>query len=155
MKQLKKGMKLALVIAVFMIAGALAPAVKAQDVCPAGKVCISQDTANKLFDTVNQLIAAKDAIAALMKERGASDVVVAQAQKVIAGYAQLEVINGKMIASYEQVISLQQKTMEMYSALVDKLTAQINKPKSTWAKILDGLKAVGYILTGIALGHAL
>lgn len=125
---------------------------KAQD-CPTGNVCLPQATANKLLDSVNQLIEAKTLISKLLTERNASDAVIASANRVIADFKQLDEINGMMILKYKTVVDLYEKTLTLYSTLVDKMTTQLNKPKSAWAKFLSGVKSILTLAAGVALGR--
>lgn len=127
----------------------------AQDVCPVGQVCLPQATANRLLQTVEQLIAAKDTINKLMNERGASDAVIASAQRVIADYADLDKINGMIVLKYKDVIALYERTLAMYGALVQKLETQINKPKTSWQKLVHVLERIADIALGAAIGRAL
>lgn len=147
-------MRLKLCFLIILFIGAVA-GVKAQDVCPIGQVCLPQATANRLLDTVNQLIAAKDLISKLTNERGASDAVIASANRIIDDYKKLDDINGMMILKYKDIIALYEKTMAMYVSLVEKLTAQINKPKTGWQKLLATLERIADIAAGIALGRVL
>lgn len=128
--------------------------VKAQD-CPVDKVCLDHATANKALAAITALVEAKDAIAKLTAERAVSDAVIASANRVIEDYKTLDAINGQMILKYKDVIALYEKTVAMYQQLVDKLTAQINKPKSGWQKVLAILQRVADIAAGVALGHVL
>lgn len=127
----------------------------AQDVCPADTVCLPQATANKLLDTVNQLVEAKTLINKLLTERGASDAVIASANRVIEDYKQLDAINGMIVTKQKLVIDLYEKTLVMYSALVEKLETQLNKPKSGWRKFVGVLEKVVVLLAGAALGRGL
>lgn len=129
--------------------------VRAQDVCPADTVCLPQQTANKLLDTVNQLVEAKTLINKLLTERGASDAVIASANRVIEDYKQLDAINGMIVTKQKLVIDLYEKTLVMYSALVEKLETQLNKPKSGWQKFVGVLEKVVVLLAGAALGRGL
>lgn len=127
---------------------------QAQD-CPTGKVCIDQSTANRLFDVANQLVEAKDVIAKMLAERGASDAALASAQQVIKGWSELDAINNTIIGKQRDVIALYEKTLTMYAGLVDQLEKRINKPQSAWSKFLSALKTVITLAAGITLGRGL
>lgn len=132
----------------------LAHAASAQTTdCPSGKVCIDQSTANKLFDVANQLVEAKDVIAKMLAERGASDAAIASALKTIDGYKELVAVKDLTYAEIEKASALKDKIIELQWKLIEKFEARLNKPKSGFSKILDALKVVGYILTGITLGR--
>lgn len=126
-----------------------------QTTCPSGQVCLDQATANRLFNTVEQLIEAKDVINKMLAERGASDAAIASANKVIEGYKQLDLINGQIIAKQRDVIALYEQTLKLYADLVQRLETQLNKPKSAWSKFLSALKTVVTLAAGVALGRGL
>jgi hypothetical protein len=120
----------------------------------AGFVCLPQETANKALTAITALVEAKDAIAKLMAAQGASDAAIASAMRVIEDYKQLDIINGMMIVKYKQMVELYEKTITLYAGLVEKLTKEINKPKTGWAKFLDIIKTVATLAAGVALGRA-
>lgn len=62
--------------------------------------------------------------------------------------ADLESFQIKMFAAYEKVIAMQQ-------ALIDKLTADLNRPKSGWKKFVQAIREIGFILAGVSLGRLL
>lgn len=142
--------------AMFALILFLAGSVSAQEpVCPAGQVCIDQSTANKLFNTVEQLIAAKDVIAKMLAERGASDAAINSALKVIEGWKQLDAINNTIILKQKDVIALYERVMQMQMTIIENLEKRLLKPKSGFSKFLDALKAIGYVLAGVSLGRGL
>lgn len=124
----------------------------AQDVCPADTVCLPQQTANKLLDSVNQLIEAKTLIAKLLTERGASDAVIASANRVIEDYKALDAINVMQVAKYKDIVNLYEKVIALYQGVVEKLETQLNKPKSGWQKFVGILEKVVVLLAGAAVG---
>jgi threonine dehydratase len=119
------------------------------------KVVVTQgyiDDATKAFDLV---VAQRDAIDALIKtknlqgeERKAWELVRNALNDVIS-------VKDKIISSYEQLVATQQKVIAMYSGLVEKMQLEIGKKKGFWDKVLDTVKVIGYILTGVALGHGI
>ena len=145
-------MKKYLIIAILSLTFAGASYAQA---CPDGSVCFTQAQANDIFDKLSQLVAAKDAIAKLLAERGASDAVIASATRVIEDYKQLDAINGMMIVKFKQVIELYEKTLTMYASLVEKLEKKLDAPRSAWQKFVNAIKVIGYILAGAALKKGL
>lgn len=123
--------------------------------CPSGKVCIDQGTANKLYSVATQLVEAKDVIAKMLAERGASDAAIASALKTVEGYKNLDEINNTIIAKQKDVIALYEQTLKMYAGLVETMQKQINKPKSAWSKFLSALKTAVVLLAGVSLGRGL
>ena len=127
----------------------------AQDICPTGKVCIDQSTANRLFDVANQLVEAKDVIAKMLAERGASDAAIASAMKTIEGWQSLDAINNTIIAKQKDVIALYERTITLYAGLVDGLEKRLSKPKSAWSRFVDILKNAAILLAGVSLGRGI
>jgi len=128
--------------------------VAAQD-CPANKVCIDQETANKLYSVATQLVEAKDVIAKMLAERGASDAAIASALKTIEGWKSLDAINNTIIAKQKDVIALYEQVMKVQMQIIENLEKRLNKPRSAFGKFLDALKTVGFILAGVTLGRGL
>lgn len=130
--------------------------------CPVGHVCITQELANKLFVTVDQLLAAKDLIAKLQAAGSTDATALAQALKVIEGWKEVDAVNGliiikyeRVIALYEKVVALHEKALDTAFKIIERLETQLNKPKSAWKKFLGGLKRAFDILTGIVIGKLL
>lgn len=120
---------------------------------PAGTVCMTQGVFNKTVSRLEELLAAKDAVAALLKERGASDAAVASALKVVEGYKELDAINNTIILKQKDVIALYEKVIAMYERVVTALEERLNKPKSAFNKFVSALKTIAYFLAGVALGR--
>lgn len=117
-------------------------------------VCLPQETANKLLKTVDDLIAAKDAIAKLTAERANSDAVIQAANRVIEDYKQLDAVHAMQIATYKDIVALYEKTLTMYADLVEKMEKKLNAPRSAWQKFASAIKEIGILLAGISLGRA-
>lgn len=133
---------------------AYSQAVHAQT-CPQGSVCYTQDQNNEILKQLNAFVAAKDLIVKLQAEGIKSDSAIAAANNLIAALNQRDEINGQIILKYKDVIALQDKVIAMYQAIVDKMQAQLNKPKSAWQKFIQTLREVAYLAGGILLGRAI
>lgn len=132
-----------------------ATSLQAQDGCPADKVCLPQETANKLLSAVTELSEARVLIQKLLTERNASDAVIASAQRVIEDYKQLDAINVMQVAKYKDMMALYERVITLYASVVDKLEAQLNKPQSGWQKFLRIVEKVVMVLAGVTLGRGL
>jgi hypothetical protein len=130
-------------------------ALRGQDVCPTGKVCVDQQTANRLFDAVDQLIAAKDVINKMLQERNSSDATIAAANKVIEAMNQREEINGQIILKLKDLNAVYEKVIALQQTIIEKLTARIDAPKSAWSKFLSAVKTVITLAAGVAVGRGL
>ncbi len=143
-----------LLIAIFLFG---AHSINAQCVATADDNCVSvhQSILDRAAKAVNELTEARKAIAAFQNERTATE-----AER--AAYKNLSVVTDmamgvlqKGIADRDTVIALQQKTLELYSQLVDKLTSQLNKPRSAWQKFVQTVEKVVLLAAGVALGRGL
>ena len=134
---------------------ALSVAASGQCSAPAGFACVPQETMNRLNKALDELGASRDAIAKLVAAQAASDAKAAAAQSVIDKANEIMALDVKMFTSYDKVIDLYQKTLALYADLVEKLTTQLNKPRSAWSKFLATLEKVAAIALGIAIGRGL
>lgn len=108
------------------------------------------DRASKLADTLK---AAEDALAKQANALGATDV----ERKAWLSFKEtadwtIGVLQ-KGIADRETLITLQQKALELYSTLVEKLTAQLNKPRSAWQKFIGAVEKIIVFAAGAAIGR--
>lgn len=124
-----------------------------QGVCPADKVCLDHETANRYYKLADEYIAIKDAYNKLLAERGASDAVVAAYAKLVKDLEQSISIRDGIDAKKDALIALYEKTIQMYADLVSKLETKLNAPKSAWSKFLSAVKTVVTLAAGIALGR--
>lgn len=128
--------------------------VAAQD-CPSGYQCVPQATFNQMVDKLNELVEARTLIAANAKERAVSDATLATALKTIEGYKEYTAVKDMIIVKQTEMMALYEKTLKLYVDLVEKLQAQINKPRSAWSKFLSALKTVITLAAGVSLGRGL
>lgn len=127
----------------------------AQCSVPAGFVCIPQAAADKIAKDLDELKAARQSIAAFVNERAATDKE-REAWKSFMSASDVAMnVLQKGIADREALVALQQKTLELYAVLVEKLTAQINKPKTGWQKFLATVEKIIVFAAGAAIGHGL
>jgi uncharacterized coiled-coil protein SlyX len=143
-----KNILLALTICFILTLGAYAQ-------CDTGSVCVRQSTVDRCAEIADELITARDTIAKFTTERVSSLAEREAAQKVIAGLNQLVAVKDRIEVEQQKIIELYKSVVDMQAALVEKLTTQLNKPKSAWAKFLDVLKSTAILLAGITLGRGL
>lgn len=127
---------------------------QAQD-CPSGQVCVPQTRFNEMIDRLNELVEARTTIAALLKERGASDATIASAVKTIEGWKNLDEINNIIILKQKDVIGLYETTLKMYAGLVEQMQKRLDKPRSAWSRFVSILKNAAILLAGIQLGRGI
>lgn len=148
--------KLLLVIVLVIFCGIFREA-NAQCVATPTDNCVSVhqsilDRAAKALDTLK---AAEATIAAFQNERGATDA----ERKAWVSFKEITesaiAIFQKGIADRDTVITLQQKALDLYATLVEKLTKEINKPKSAWSKFVQIIKEVALVTLGLTIGGKL
>jgi hypothetical protein len=127
----------------------------AQCTASANYVCVPQDTMNRINKALDELAASRDLIVKLSAAQATSDAKAAAAQDVINKANEILALDTKIIGSYDKVITLYQDTIKLYADLVDKLTTQLNKPKSAWQKFLTAVREIALIASGIAIGRAI
>jgi len=114
-------------------------------------VSVKQSTLDRMAKALNELEAARVAIAAFEKVGNATDVERAAYKNLSGIYESAITIFQKGVADRDKVIELQQKALEAMATLNDKLLQQLDKKPSAWKKFLSALKAVAYVLAGAAL----
>lgn len=116
------------------------------------------DDATEAFDLVvalrdqlqkeKELNAAKGVTnAALQAQITALDGLIAILQRQSTVYESLLALRDQAFAVYEKIIKIQ-------ADMIDRLVAQLNKPKTAWKKFVDGLATIGKIILGVAIGRA-
>lgn len=145
-------MKVLISIAILLLASSAI--VRGQCTASVGFVCITQTQSNRIAKDLDELKAARDLIVKLKAVDAATDVE-RMAWKNYQGFTEAAIaVLQKGIADREAVIALQQKALELYATLVDRLTAEINKPKTAWQKFITTLRDIALLAGGIAIGRA-
>jgi hypothetical protein len=126
---------------------------RAQTPCPADSVCYSREQNNQILQKLNEYVAAKDLIIKLMGERGAAGATIDAANKVIEAMNAREEINGQIILKLKDLNAVYEKVIALQQTIIEKLTMQLNKPKSAFAKFMTALKEIALLAAGIALGR--
>jgi len=147
-------MKKAFLMIVFL-AGMTASIAAQQTVCEPGSVCVKQSVLEKCADVADQLKAARTAIEKFEAERGLSQAERSASQALIKGLNEYLAVKDRIIADYEQISKMKDSVIALYQSLVERLTAQLNKPKSAWQKLLQVLKEVALLAAGVTLGRGL
>jgi len=116
-------------------------------------VSISQSDLNKATSAAIELKAARDVIAKFAIERATGDVERAAAHTLIKSMDVLLATKDRIIGEFEKINALYRQVIDFQTQIITNLEKQLLKPKSGFQKVLDILKTVGYILTGVALGR--
>ncbi len=117
-----------------------------------GFVCVPQATMDRISKDLSELAVARDTIAKLTSTIALSDSERALAQKTIQAANDVIAAKDKTALDYQQIIGIQAKALNLYSTLVQRLTDQINKPKSSFAKFVQTLEKLAILAAGIAVG---
>jgi hypothetical protein len=121
--------------------------------CPTGLVCFTQERANQISKDLTELANARDAIAKFTNERALTEAERQAAQVLQKSLRDAFDARGKIIADQQSIIDIQAKALTLYSQLVEKLQARVDKPKSSFQKFMDALKDIAYIATGVVIGR--
>lgn len=150
-------MKRIFLLLILIVAGGIG--VTAQDVsvpCPPPYViCLTQEKANETAGRLKELIEARNVIAEYIKKDALTAAEREAAQLYVKRLNDLISLDDKVFGLYHKAIEQAHKILEMQSALIEKLFARLDKPKSGWDKFFGAMKTVANILAGIALGRAL
>ena len=146
-------MKKALLIIIFTLAGVAG--ICAQSSCPDGSQCVKSSVIERCADVADQLKAARDVIAKFENERSLTQAERSASQALIKGLNEYLAVKDKIIADYEQIGKMKDNVITLYQSLVERLTKQIDKPKSGWNKFLQVLKEIALLAVGVSLGRGL
>lgn len=116
---------------------------------------VHQSVLDRLSKVVDEYKAAQDVIAKQSAALLATDAERAAVKSYMSTVDATIAVLQKGIADRDTVIALQQKAMEAFVNLVDKLAAQINKKQSAFSKFVQTLEKIVVLLAGVAIGGAL
>lgn len=119
---------------------------------PTGFVCITQNAADRIAHDLDELKAARDAIAAFKNERLMTDAERVAYKTLTDALNAAFDARGRVVADQANIIEIQAKALTLYSVLVDKLTSQINRPQSAWSKFVHTLEKIAILTAGIYIG---
>lgn len=108
--------------------------------------------ANKAFDLV---IAQRKLIEDFQRERAKTDSERIAAQTLIDSFDALIKVKDQISSEKDKIIALYEKVIQLQTQLIDKLQAQLLKPKSPFEKFLKGIKETLILVAGVALGRGL
>jgi len=119
---------------------------------PTGFICITQSAADSIAHDLDELKASRVALTKALAQVNLGDAERAAAQNLIKTMNDAFDARGRIVADQSAMIALQQKVIDMYSQLVDRLTKALNAPKSAWQKFVGILEKTVILLAGIAIG---
>ena len=143
----------------FIIAIAIFGTISANAQCIAspGDNCISikQSTVNAATKAVSELIEARAVIVAFTAERTASLAERETASRLVSRLDAVINAQDRLTREHEAVIGLYKGLVQTQSELIERMSKQLNAPKSAFAKFMSALKTVATIAFGIGIGRAL
>jgi flagellar biosynthesis chaperone FliJ len=145
-------MKRILLIAIFLFAPMVA---YSQCTASPGFVCVSQDTMDRTAKALDEIPKLRDLVAKQATSLNLSDAERVAAQALVKALNDALDIRGRLIVDYEKMMTVYERVIAMQTQLIEKLTAQINKPRSAWQKFLTTLKEIAILAAGITLGRGL
>lgn len=129
--------------------------INGQTTCETGSQCVKQATIDKCGQVADELIAARDVIEKFKAERTATDAERVAATVLIKSLNDVLDVRGRIIAEYDKMMVVYQKVIDMQSALIDRMTKELNKPKSAWKKFVTVLKEIAILTLGLTIGRGL
>lgn len=123
---------------------------KPNDLC----VPVNQSVIDRAVKAAGELISAREVIAAFQSERTATAAEREAAGRLIERLNAVIAVQDRLNLEYNAVITLYKQVIEMYSGLVEKMTKQINAPKTAWQKFVNALKVIANVALGIVIGRA-
>lgn len=143
-------MKRLLLVTLFLFAPL---AVAAQ--CEPGAQCVPQETINKCAKIADEVIALRDTVEKFKIERAATDTQLKAANDLISSLQELVKFQAKVMDDSDRVVVMMQKVVDAQNALITKLTAMVNQPKSAWQKFLSAVRDIAVLAMGITIGRGL
>jgi hypothetical protein len=110
------------------------------------------DDATAAFE---ELEASRDTIKSFLRERNLSEAERKAATSLIASIDKLVEIKDRTILSFEKLLVIYERAIELQSKLIDRLEKRLLKPKNFFEKFLDGVKEILKAVTFIAIGRGL
>ena len=147
-------MKLILIIAIAVFGTISA---NAQCIPVEGDNCITirQSTVNAATKAARELIEARAVIVAFTAERTATLAERETAQRLLDRLNAVIALQDHLTREHEAVIALYKGVVQMQSELIERMSKQLSKPRSAFAKFMDTLKTVATLAAGILLGRGL
>jgi len=118
-------------------------------------VQINQSILDRTSKALTELTAARDTIQKFTNERAANDALNAASLQVIKAANEVIAYKDKIIADQDKLNTMYEKVIQLQSALIEKLTAQINAPKSAWQKFIQTVERIAVLTLGITIGRGL
>lgn len=118
-------------------------------------VPVNQTVIDAATKAATELLAARDVIARFATERTATQAERESAARLIERLNAVIAVQDRLNVEYNAVIALYKSVVQMQSELIERMTRQLNAPKSAFQKLASALKTLGSIALGIVVGRGL
>lgn len=126
----------------------------AQDICPASMVCYSKPDNARISKDLTELASSRVVIGFFQQERTANASLVTAYQNALTAATDLTNALKTEVLTVQQFNDFQAKVIVAMEGLIDKLTAQLNKPTTAFQKFLHTAEKILVLAAGIAIGRA-
>lgn len=117
-------------------------------------VPVHQSVIDGATAAATELLAARQVIEAFGRERTATQQERESAARLIDRLNSVILVQDRLNLEYNAVIALYKAVVQMQSELIEKLSKQLNAPKSAWQKFVSALKTIANVALGIVIGRA-
>lgn len=126
-----------------------------QQPTPTPQVVVSQTFVDDATKAFTEVVVLRDTVNKFMVERAKTDAEREGAKILIASLNEAIAVRDKIHDANLQLIAIYDKIIKIQNDIIDKLSNQLNKPKGFFSKLLDKIKEVALLATGIILGRGL
>lgn len=149
MKKLLVNTQRLIVVAFF----SLFAVISLQAQCEPGSVCVRQATIDAATAAASELLQAREVIAKFTTERAATQAERDSAARLIDRLNAVIAVQDRLNLEYTAMTAMYKQVIQMQAELIERMSKQLNAPKSGWAKFLGALKTIANIAVGIAIGR--
>ena len=118
-------------------------------------ISIRQSTVDAATKAVSELLAAREVIAAFTAERTASLAERETASRLVSRLDAVIALQDRLNLERDAITLLYKQVIQTQAELIERMSKQLNAPKSAFAKFMGALKTVATIAFGIGIGRAL
>lgn len=128
-----------------------------QCVATADDPCLSVNASllAKANRAADELLAARDAITKLSALKDADKATIDAAKGAVELLQRALTTSVAIEEQYKGVVAMLKEVVVLQQGIIDRLTNQLNKPRSTWKRFLDAIKTVLVFAVGVKLGGVL
>lgn len=114
---------------------------------------VHQSILDRMAKSLDELKAARELIKTYERQVLLTDAERAAYKSLVQAMQDAFDARGKIVTDQTTIIALQQKVIQTYSDLVEKLTAAINKKQTGFQKFLQVLEKIAILAAGVSIGR--